>query len=506
MPTLTTSIEDTSPVIVYSQSNGYQSWRAGSSKTDASLDSYSSGSYMVTNASQASVSFSFYGTGVQLFGSKRQGHGFYQISIDSLVYPQVNGGVNDTQGQFNVQLFSTVALAAGYHTVKMTNLGTGDLDLDYLTWQTPIGEVEDTLRTITLQDTDPAFTYNPSANWFNTPANLGFFSGGTGHATSIAGSWLELKFTGDAIALYGPLTPNGPAYTVSLDGQASGNYSSASQAIYRPQQLLYQAGNLQGKEHTLKVQTEDNTSGSQFVVDYALVYSTSTAKSTGPSLSTGAIIGAALGSFFLLVIIIVALFFGFRCWSRYRKYGKIAVQQPRSDSEPRHTLQPYQQGPTTYADSSNSHSRLIPSTSYVSMRSDQQQSTSSSTNITPPSTAAPWSPPPGTRVIYSTISDPFVAGPNKADDLQAQVVTVPFTPGDKYRPDLSSPTLDPAPQQARSSILAAGPSHYIGSPNYSEGVSAEGQPSPNAPLHPLRPGEVTTGTWTPPAYQSGNPF
>lgn len=186
---------------------------------------------MVTNTSGASATFSFYGTGVQLFGSKRPTHGNFQITIDAITYPPVNGNDTGSSNQFQQPLFQTVALAPNYHTVKMVNLGTEDLDLDFvraslsqynysrsthvwyllrfswcsswavqwshrnlvfsqrvepanlsyqLTWQTPIGEVDDKLQTITLQDTDPAFTYSPTQNWFSTPSNLGLFSGGTG--------------------------------------------------------------------------------------------------------------------------------------------------------------------------------------------------------------------------------------------------------------------------------------------------------------------------------------
>jgi len=86
---------------------------------------------MVTQTARADVSFYFYGTGVQLYGAKRQNHGAFQISIDSVVYPPVNGSVSYPEA-FQTALFTTAALSNGYHTVRMTNLESRYLDLDFV--------------------------------------------------------------------------------------------------------------------------------------------------------------------------------------------------------------------------------------------------------------------------------------------------------------------------------------------------------------------------------------
>ena len=86
---------------------------------------------MVTKTARADVSFYFYGTGVQLFGAKRANHGQFQVSIDSKVYTPVNGSAPDP-GTFQTSLFSTVALKNGYHTVRVTNLESNYLDLDFV--------------------------------------------------------------------------------------------------------------------------------------------------------------------------------------------------------------------------------------------------------------------------------------------------------------------------------------------------------------------------------------
>jgi len=87
---------------------------------------------MVTNVTNARASFAFYGNGLQLFGAKRPYHGYYQISIDSNVYPKVNGSVAYGNGTFQTPLFSTAALESGYHTVTITNVDVLNVDLDFV--------------------------------------------------------------------------------------------------------------------------------------------------------------------------------------------------------------------------------------------------------------------------------------------------------------------------------------------------------------------------------------
>jgi len=86
---------------------------------------------MVTQTARADMTFYFYGIGVQLYGAKRSNHGQYQISIDSKVYNPVNGSAPDP-GNFQASLFNTVALENGYHTVRLTNLESNYLDLDFV--------------------------------------------------------------------------------------------------------------------------------------------------------------------------------------------------------------------------------------------------------------------------------------------------------------------------------------------------------------------------------------
>jgi len=81
---------------------------------------------------------------------------------------------------------------------------------------------------------------------------------------------------GNAIGLYGPVGPNNAQeYTVQVDNEPALEFS-AQKAFYRPQQLLFYAGNLSTGTHKVSiVQTKSN--GDYLSIDYANVY-------TSPSL------------------------------------------------------------------------------------------------------------------------------------------------------------------------------------------------------------------------------
>ena len=77
------------------------------------------------------------------------------------------------------------------------------------------------------------------------------------------------------MALYGPVGPSGAPYSVQLDNNAAQNRSSYTQ-FFRPQTILFQAGNLGGGQHTLKLRSEAwSNSALTFAIDYAEVYTTS---------------------------------------------------------------------------------------------------------------------------------------------------------------------------------------------------------------------------------------
>lgn len=86
---------------------------------------------MVTQEVNASVSFTFFGSGLQLYGAERPNHGLYQVTIDSRVYPPANGSVSAGQEAFQTQLQS-VAPKSGFHKLTVVNLGATQFDVDFV--------------------------------------------------------------------------------------------------------------------------------------------------------------------------------------------------------------------------------------------------------------------------------------------------------------------------------------------------------------------------------------
>ncbi|KDQ27513.1 hypothetical protein PLEOSDRAFT_28805, partial [Pleurotus ostreatus PC15] len=130
-----------------------------------------------SNTQDASLSFSFNGTAVEIFGAKRGNHGDYQITIDNVT--STSSGRADPS-VFKTSLFSISNLAQGFHTVTLTNKPTDNnhnfVDIDF----SRIGKDKDNLVVKTFQDTDPSFSFSPSNAWSNSPDQIGLFNGGSG--------------------------------------------------------------------------------------------------------------------------------------------------------------------------------------------------------------------------------------------------------------------------------------------------------------------------------------
>ncbi|KDR74996.1 hypothetical protein GALMADRAFT_211337 [Galerina marginata CBS 339.88] len=259
MPSFTTVLEDTSPMLLYAGS-----WRAGHSSDDKSAELYTQSSFTVTQVKGDSMSFNFYGTSVGVFGARRGNHGGYIVQFDGNPFQQFDG--QSTSDEFNQALFtSTVDLGTHKFTIS-NNDDSRFLDIDYIVFLTDIGQDNETLIVNSYQDIHPAFTYTPPSSW-TTPDAVGTFSGGSGH---------HIYIPRDAVALYGPVGPNQTAsYSVQVDdGNAS--FFNATKEFYRPQQILFYAGNLGRGTHELHLR-QVLTAAGEFAIDYANVY-------TAPSL------------------------------------------------------------------------------------------------------------------------------------------------------------------------------------------------------------------------------
>ncbi|KAH9475073.1 hypothetical protein JR316_0012178 [Psilocybe cubensis] len=268
MPLFTTVLEDTSPMIIYSSG-----WVSGSS-ADSSEDQYSEASFTVSIAKGSTMSISFYGTFFAIIGAKRSNHGPYHATVDGVLSDTFTGKSNTSE--FNQTLYSSDT-SLGSHNVVLFNDDNTFIDVDYVTFQSSIGEDDDPLIVNTFQDTHPAFDYSPSSSW-GIPNNVGSFSGGSGHGASAPGAVLHFSFqvgwvcTRDAVALYGPVGPNSTSYTVKID-DLTPQVLNANKQFYRSHQILFFAGNLGKGEHSLELTLNSPSSG-QFAIDFANVYTT----------------------------------------------------------------------------------------------------------------------------------------------------------------------------------------------------------------------------------------
>ncbi|KAJ3763574.1 hypothetical protein FB446DRAFT_819192 [Lentinula raphanica] len=374
MPSFTSTVEDYSPVVIYSSD-----WQQGSSQTDTLSSSYSGSSFFATSTTGGTASFTFNGTGVELFGSKRGNHGLYQVTIDGTTFPAVSGESTDP-GIFQTSLFSKTDLKQGLHTVVLENQGSSGqfVDLDFITWHGSIGEDNEKLLVSTVQDDDSSFVYSPDNAWSNSPDNLGFFSGSSGHVTSTPGASLTYSFEGklshhwDGVSLYGPVGPAYAPFAIQINGDTLS--FSAQKSLNASQTLLYHTDGLGPGSHTLKLLFQPSATGQILAIDYAEVYTTSSiTSSSSTSGSHGRLSGGAIAGLVIGLLALCAIFAaGFWYYLRRRKARNMrrrdgpAILESELGTKPVFELpNPYHNisGPAMYeyrgANPINGQSRLI---------------------------------------------------------------------------------------------------------------------------------------------------
>ncbi|KAJ6593874.1 hypothetical protein B0H19DRAFT_1092418 [Mycena capillaripes] len=321
MPQFNTTVEDYSPIISYSSD-----WHAGTSG-DKLADLYSDSSFTLTQSDGGTAIFTYNGTGFSIFGSKRQNHGFYQITVDGNAFSPDDGSVPDP-GQFQVPLFSSPPLVQGLHTVTLTNQGNTFVDIDFITWQSSIGDDDEALIVQTVQDTDSAFVYMPPNLWGTSPPNVGTYSGSSGHGTASPGAFMTYTFQVYGVSLYGPVGPAGSPFSVSLDGGVPVNHT-ANKQFYQPQVLLYTATNLGSGQHIVKVAYEPSQPGQIFAIDYANIYTApslqpASRNTSGSNVLPGATVAGIVIALFLLFILAGLLFF----LRRRKKNDRPSIESP----------------------------------------------------------------------------------------------------------------------------------------------------------------------------------
>ncbi|KAJ6587195.1 hypothetical protein DFH09DRAFT_1359620 [Mycena vulgaris] len=311
------TIDDSSPLILYNPSGA---WQDASSNDTAGL-AYTGNTLHSTTAPGATATINFNGTGISIYGGRRPSYGRYTMSVDGTTVMDSTA----TGDGLEVQqlLGSASGLANGPHTAVLTSTGVG-MDIDWVNLETQIGTAESTTTSVLYDDTHPALTY--AGSW-NTVNNNPSYSNSTLHYTGAAGAAVSLAFSGNAVAVYGTVSPDHANIQITVDGKVTMvDGGSTFVSALHPETLLYYANDLDSSPHMLIVTNPGQQAGTGPFIDLDAVAvfsasspSASSAATPLPSaldnhsdtrshpssrLSTGAMIGIVVGAVFCILVLL----------------------------------------------------------------------------------------------------------------------------------------------------------------------------------------------------------
>ncbi|KAG6860614.1 hypothetical protein C0995_009368 [Termitomyces sp. Mi166 len=315
MSGLLLTIDDTSPLITYQPPNAWAQ-RNISTDPDAASQSYKE-TFTSTQQPGATMTFTFEGVGVSVYGSVDVDHGNFTVDLDGRNIPkQVTGPL-----AYQVAL-ANYTLSPGTHTLTISTKGNSTFVFDYLTWVSSVNvEKTGSVNGSVVDDADPAFEKR-QGDWLK-PSDVADFFDSTGRSRIEVHHFLStsqvnerdrskngLRIYGDAVALYGSVGPDNGPYSIQLDNGTSKDYS-ANTKTYTAQSLLYYGSNIGPGNHSLTIINQAND---LFEIDYAVkkAIDVSTPTPTRPfSLSAGVIVGITVGAgaAVILVSLICFLFY-----------------------------------------------------------------------------------------------------------------------------------------------------------------------------------------------------
>ncbi|KAJ3514114.1 hypothetical protein NLJ89_g2558 [Agrocybe chaxingu] len=344
MASFNITVEDSSPLFTYSPAG---SW-TDTPFDDALASSYSAGSYHTTSTEGATATIIFTGTGLSIFGGLRPNYGTYSISVDGRTVS--SGSARSNEASFRQILGAASGLPYGTHTAVITNSNGAPIDIDWVDFETQAGRSGDDTVRESLDDTDPSLVYSPSSSWVLNSGSE--FANNTLHFSKDPNASVSMNFSGDAIAVYGTMSPDHANIRMALNGDVQtvvGGSRGVISAV-RPQILLYYRADLGPGQHTLTMSGESQTTTGPFIdLDFISVFATAESptptstpapgsrnpsgsaadSNTAPSSSappvsdgrssTSLVVGAVLGvTAFVLVLAVV----GFLFIRRRRRLGR----------------------------------------------------------------------------------------------------------------------------------------------------------------------------------------
>lgn len=310
-------VEDSSPLIQYAPDGA---WR-DAELNDTLAMSYSGGSYHATSMQGATATLHFRGTGFVVTGGRRPGYGAFSVMLDG--QQLFDGNFTPESSPVNVTLASGTGLSNEQHTVVLTNTGGEPIDIDTITFEPQIGSTGN-FNVTRIDDTDSRIQYLPQSAWnVNSRPE---FQDGTLHFSQEPDASASLRFTGNAIAYYGTVSPDHADISVSIDNETvtmpSGSSSHVSSV--QTQVLMWWADGLGNGEHTMTIMKTLGSASRPFVdLDSFAVFSETQMPAARnsmpdrPAISSGIIAGVAVVSVASALLIITGLFLFLR--QRHRK-------------------------------------------------------------------------------------------------------------------------------------------------------------------------------------------
>ncbi|KAK0231248.1 hypothetical protein IW262DRAFT_1343032 [Armillaria fumosa] len=300
------TIDDINPMITYDPPSA---WVPGNKSMDSEASNYSNnGTFTLCQQNGATATFKSNGTGIAIYGAKRFNHGTYSATLDGVI--NRFDGYSQTS-IYNQSLFSASSLQNGPHTLILTNTQTSNnlsfLDVDYVTWNVSVGE-DSHPPTITYQDDDSQFSYEPSDAW-SMQENINGFQGQTAHRTTQANALVTLTFNGEEVRIFGYVGPNASPYLVQVDNSTVGTLNGTKWDQFSGV-VLYETSNLGPGQHTVSLMNTPAGTAQGLSIAYAVVTDNTTAASSDTSsLSSGAIAGIVVGAVVGLTALALIIFF-----------------------------------------------------------------------------------------------------------------------------------------------------------------------------------------------------
>ncbi|KAF6750364.1 hypothetical protein DFP72DRAFT_910902 [Ephemerocybe angulata] len=272
------TIDDFDTVLVFADQGQWTTPDPSAKDFNGNDPKYLRGTYHLTEVAGAAVSLNFTGPAIYLYGHTGPRFGSYEIQLDTQTIIQSAHGAEESTGP--TLLYGAENLTYGNHQLSLKNLGAKGAEgnaflLDFIQYTFQAAPAGATIRNVTFEEDNPAFSFTGEWGHNTSPA----FSGGGTTYTHGDGATATFKFTGSAVYVLGDIKNDHRVYGIKLDGSAEQFYNGTSGCggafgLTCEQQvpiLKYFASNLDQSEHTVVITNYAGVNSSFFDLDSVVV-------------------------------------------------------------------------------------------------------------------------------------------------------------------------------------------------------------------------------------------